>query len=93
MHKTANVFPIVGGRKIDHLKSNIEALSIKLTPEDIEEIDDAFPFDYGFPLNFLFNSKQPSARAEDLWLVQASGAYLDTPHRPKPIEPREKAEG
>lgn len=27
MHKTPNVFPIVGGRRIEHLKGNIEALS------------------------------------------------------------------
>ena len=93
MHKTANVFPIVGGRKVDHLKGNIAALSIKLTPEDIEEIDDAYPFDHGFPLNFLFRGmKTPSARGQDSWLIQASGAYLDTPHRPQPIEPREKVE-
>ena len=92
MHKTANVFPIVGGRRTDHLKGNIEALSIKLSAEDIDEIDDAYPFDHGFPMNFLFNTKTPSARAADMWLVQGSGAHLDTPYRPKPIEPREKVE-
>lgn len=92
MHKTANVFPIVGGRKIDHLKGNIAALSIRLSPEDIEEIDDAYAFDPGFPMNFLFmGMKTPSARGGDIWLTKASGVYIDTPSRPKPIEPREKA--
>lgn len=53
MQKTPYVFPIVGGRRIDHLKGNIEALSIELTPEDIKDIESAHPFDIGFPMNFL----------------------------------------
>ena len=54
MHKAPYVFPIVGGRKVDHLKGNIDALSIKLSQEEIDEIDSAEPFDVGFPMNFLF---------------------------------------
>ena len=53
MHKSPYVFPIVGGRKIQHLKDNIEALSLKLTDEDIQEIDHAADFDIGFPQNLL----------------------------------------
>lgn len=55
MHKTPYVFPIVGGRKVEHLKGNIEALNIKLSEEDMKEIEEAIPFDYGFPMNFLGN--------------------------------------
>jgi diketogulonate reductase-like aldo/keto reductase len=54
MHKTPYVFPIVGGRKVDHLKGNIDALGIKLSQEELDEIDGAEPFDIGFPMNFLF---------------------------------------
>lgn len=54
MHKAPYVFPIVGGRKVDHLKGNIDALGIKLSQEEIDEIDSAEPFDVGFPMNFLF---------------------------------------
>jgi Aldo/keto reductase family len=54
MHKAPYVFPIVGGRKIEHLKGNIEALSLELSDEEIQEIDNAAPFDVGFPMNFLF---------------------------------------
>ena len=90
MHKTPNVFPIVGGRKIDHLKGNIEALSLKLTPEDIEEIDNAAPFDVGFPLNFLFmGQKTPSMKGSDVFLTKMS-VHLDVPERAKPVEPRSK---
>lgn len=49
MQKTTHVFPIVGGRKIEHLKANIEALSIALTPEQIEYLESVVPFDVGFP--------------------------------------------
>ena len=35
MQKTVNVFPIIGGRKVEHLHDNIKALSIKLTDEQI----------------------------------------------------------
>jgi diketogulonate reductase-like aldo/keto reductase len=48
------VYPIVGGRKIEHLKGNIEALGIDLSDEEVDEIDAATDFDVGFPMNFLF---------------------------------------
>ena len=51
MHKAPYVFPIVGGRKVDHLKGNVEALKVELTKEDIEQIESAFPFDVGFPFS------------------------------------------
>lgn len=43
------VFPIVGGRNVNHLKSNIEALNLKLSIEEMEEIEQASEFSYGFP--------------------------------------------
>ncbi|CAI4690354.1 BCN_G0043690.mRNA.1.CDS.1 [Saccharomyces cerevisiae] len=51
--KAKNVFPLVGGRKIEHLKQNIEALSIKLTPEQIEYLESIVPFDVGFPKSLI----------------------------------------
>lgn len=53
MHKAPYVFPIVGIRKIDHLRGNIEALGVTLTDEEVDEIEAAEPFDLGFPGNFL----------------------------------------
>ncbi|KAF9995450.1 hypothetical protein BGZ80_001365 [Entomortierella chlamydospora] len=53
MHKTPYVFPIVGGRKVEHLKGNIAALSVSLSEEEIKEIDNANEFDHGFPHTFL----------------------------------------
>lgn len=66
-------FPIVGGRKVDHLKGNIEALSVELSNEDIKEIDDAEPFDVGFPLNFLFGPNYRSdMTTSDIQLVNTN---------------------
>ena len=53
MHKTPNVFPIIGQRKIEHLQANVEALSLELTPEDVKEIETGYEFDLGFPHSFL----------------------------------------
>lgn len=53
MHKAPYVFPIVGIRKVEHLQGNIEALSVELTDEEVDEIEAAEPFDLGFPGNFL----------------------------------------
>lgn len=53
LHKAGNVFPIVGGRKVEHLKENIQALSIKLTDEQMQFLEGVIPFDLGFPLRFL----------------------------------------
>ncbi|KAM0716889.1 hypothetical protein Q7P37_006741 [Cladosporium fusiforme] len=88
LHKTPNVFPIVGGRKIEHLDGNIAALSLKLSDEEIEKIDDAYPFDVGFPLNFLFmGQKTPSRKGEDLLFTKIT-AHIETVERPRPIAPR-----
>ncbi|KAI0249343.1 Aldo/keto reductase [Lactifluus subvellereus] len=56
MHKTPYVFPIVGGRKVEHLEQNIQALDVSLSPEQIQRIDSAKPFDLGFPQNFIGDS-------------------------------------
>lgn len=46
------VFPIIGGRNTNHLKGNIDALSLELTIEDMEEIEKATDFSYGFPVGY-----------------------------------------
>ena len=77
MQKTPYVFPIVGGRKIDHLKGNIAGLSLELSDEDIKEIEDAIPFDPGFPMTML-GGDRPGAG----WLM-SMGGHQDFVHPPK----------
>jgi aryl-alcohol dehydrogenase-like predicted oxidoreductase len=52
MHKAPYVSPISGGRKTDHVKGNITALALSLSDEEMTEIDNAWPFDISFPMDF-----------------------------------------
>lgn len=47
------VFPVIGGRKVEHLESNLGALDISLTPEQVKSIDAALPFEYGEPMSMF----------------------------------------
>ena len=49
MQKTPYVFPLVGGRKVEHLMANIEALEITLSNEQIKFLESVEPFEAGFP--------------------------------------------
>ncbi|KAL9113132.1 MAG: hypothetical protein Q9227_002744 [Pyrenula ochraceoflavens] len=88
MHKTPYVFPICGGRKVDHLKGNIEALGLSLSKEEMDEIDNAVPFDRGFPHTFA-TGRSPDQmhgeiNGEDLWLANLY-AKFDAVDREAPI--------
>ena len=75
MQKTTYVFPIVGGRKVEHLKGNIEALGLELSEGEIEEIEAATAFDVGFPLNFLSRRKGGAKGPAGLFLVEMMGNF------------------
>jgi aryl-alcohol dehydrogenase-like predicted oxidoreductase len=49
MQKTPYVFPIVGGRKVEHLMANIEALEITLSNDQIKYLESVVSFEPGFP--------------------------------------------
>ena len=51
MQKVPYVFPIVGGRKVEHLHANLEALDVTLAPAHIRKIEGAVPFEPGVPHN------------------------------------------
>ena len=73
MQKTVNVFPIVGGRKIEHLKDNIRALSIHLTDSQIEALEKESPLDVGFPNNFI--GPDPKVTGKTGGILAGSGQY------------------
>lgn len=56
MQKFPYVFPIIGGRKVEHLQANLEALEIALSPEQIKFLDDVVPLQKPFPYS-VFVSK------------------------------------
>jgi hypothetical protein len=49
MQKTPYVFPIIGGRKVEHLLANIEALEITLSKVQIKYLESMVQFESGFP--------------------------------------------
>lgn len=73
MQKVPYVFPILGGRKVEHLHGNIESLTINLTKQQVEELDSLLPFDLGFPYNRFghgeYNFLYRSTGAFDKWPV------------------------
>ncbi|KAF5374282.1 hypothetical protein D9758_004554 [Tetrapyrgos nigripes] len=79
MHKTTHVFPIIGGRKIEHLEQNIEALNISLTPEQIKFLESEAPaFDIGFPANMIGDGSEIS------FLLKPSTVFQRIPY-PQPL--------
>ncbi|EXJ92399.1 aryl-alcohol dehydrogenase AAD14 [Capronia epimyces CBS 606.96] len=79
--KTTNVFPIVGGRKVEHLKDNIKALSIKLTDKQIQQLESVVPFEPGFPSNMI--GPDPKVTGQTTGLL-ATSAQLAFELPPKP---------
>ncbi|PKY01457.1 putative aryl-alcohol dehydrogenase Aad14 [Aspergillus campestris IBT 28561] len=80
MHKAPNVYPLVGGRKVEHLQDNILGLSLKLTPEQITFLESVKPFDVGFPSNFIGENPKVAGHTT-CWLMAAS-AQLSFPRTP-----------
>ncbi|KAI0719832.1 Aldo/keto reductase [Cerioporus squamosus] len=80
MQKTTHVFPVIGGRKVEHLQANLEALNIKLSEEQIKYLESAAPFDLGFPLNFIGDGW------DYMYLMKTAANFVRWP-RPQPIAP------
>ncbi|KAJ5769061.1 Aldo/keto reductase [Penicillium odoratum] len=55
--KAPYIFPLIGGRKVEHLRGNIAALELTLSEDDAKEIEKAYYFDHGFPHTFLSGSR------------------------------------
>ena len=60
MQKTTHVFPVIGGRKIEHLYANIEALKVSLSQEQMKFLESVVPFDPGFPVSRFVSRLPPS---------------------------------
>lgn len=78
--------PIVGGRKVTNLKTNIEALSLELSPEDIAEIETGYAFDLGFPQSFINMGGKPPTGPQDATALKHLG-YFDYVQGPLTIKP------
>ncbi|EED80280.1 candidate aryl-alcohol dehydrogenase [Postia placenta Mad-698-R] len=82
MQKTPYVFPIVGGRKVEHLMDNIAALDIALSRAQIAHLEDVLPFDVGFPTSMIGDG------SEFIAMYKASGHFDKWPTQ-QAIRPEE----
>ncbi|KAJ7711297.1 NADP-dependent oxidoreductase domain-containing protein [Mycena olivaceomarginata] len=73
LSKAPYVFPILGGRKVEHLLSNLTALDITLWAEQIEYLENVVQFDPGFPGTMIGDGTQPSR------LLSSAGALAKQP--------------
>lgn len=69
-----------------HLKANVEALSLELTPQDITEIEQGYDFDLGFPHNFISKTGSAAKGPQDISVLASLGYfdYVEPPHPTKP---------
>lgn len=82
------VFPIIGGRKVEHLLDNMKALEITLSDEQIRYLESQTTFDPGFPYNVM--GTDPRRFGETQFVMQSN--YLNiawVKHTPA-IRPNEK---
>nr|POE60657.1 putative aryl-alcohol dehydrogenase aad14 [Quercus suber] len=82
MSKAPYVFPLVGGRKVEHLKDNIQSLKIKLTSEQVEKLEAVTGFVPGFPNDFI---GEDSAVTGDAGMLVSGTAQLSIVQGSKPI--------
>uniref|UniRef100_A0A8H7TV83 NADP-dependent oxidoreductase domain-containing protein n=1 Tax=Bionectria ochroleuca TaxID=29856 RepID=A0A8H7TV83_BIOOC len=68
------IFPVVGGRKIEHLRGSIEALGLELTKEEIAVIEKAVPFDFGYPQTIL-GGPGGATKPGDVWMTRRFGTF------------------
>ncbi|KAI0073895.1 aryl-alcohol dehydrogenase [Panus rudis PR-1116 ss-1] len=80
MQKVPYVFPIIGGRKVEHLLANVEALEIALTPEHIKFLESILPFDLGFPYNRFGDGSE-------YHILFKTAGHFDKWPRAEPIRP------
>ena len=78
----------MGGRKIEHLRGNIEGLGVELSDEEVDEVEAAVPFDVGFPMSIFceFGGAKYSSRmtSKDVVVMLQPAVHLDTVQRTRP---------
>ncbi|KAL4930878.1 NADP-dependent oxidoreductase domain-containing protein [Aspergillus undulatus] len=82
-HQSTYVVPIVGVQTTDQVKAMNDAVTVRLSAEEIRSIQDAAPFNPLFPMNFLFNTKGDKGYSTKLTVADhvqyKMGAWIDAP--------------
>ncbi|KAI0091508.1 aryl-alcohol dehydrogenase [NADP(+)] [Irpex rosettiformis] len=79
--KVPYVFPIIGGRKVEHLQANLEALDISLSKEQVAYLESIVPWDKGFPFNYFGDGS-------DYNIFAKTAGHFDRWPRAEPIRPQ-----
>lgn len=87
LQKQAYVFPLVGGRKVEYLRANVEALGVNLSEEEVKSIQDAGAWKRGAPFDLLGSGRERFEGVEDLALMTGIYDYVkkDVAIRPKVV--------
>ncbi|GAB1206315.1 hypothetical protein APSETT445_005000 [Aspergillus pseudonomiae] len=84
LSKSPYVFPIIGGRKIEHLQDNLKALEIRLTEAQIEYLESVKPLDVGYPANYIGQDPRITGKASGVLATTGPLAFVKYP---SPIKP------
>lgn len=72
--KFTDCYPILGGTSISQLKSNMKALDIILTPMQMQKLDEASPFNHGFPTgHFGLDPRAQPDLISNSWILNSGG--------------------
>jgi len=82
MHKARYCYPIIGGRKVEHLLDNAKALEIELSEEQLKFLEEVNPAHVPFPWNFI--GKDPHETGASTFM-QSSTAHLKWQTNGKPV--------
>ena len=78
LSKAPNVFPLVGGRRIEYLQDNIQALSIRLMDEQVRFLESVKPLDVGYPYNML--GEEPRVTGHESMALAPAGKISFVKH-------------
>ncbi|KAL4890033.1 NADP-dependent oxidoreductase domain-containing protein [Aspergillus ambiguus] len=84
LSKAPYVFPLIGGRKVEHLRDNLKALEIRLTPAQIDYLESIKPLDIGYPGNYIGQDPRITGKAGGVLATTAPLAFVKYP---EPIKP------
>jgi aryl-alcohol dehydrogenase-like predicted oxidoreductase len=65
LQKSPYVFPLIGARKLEHIKGIIPSLEVSLSDDEVEKIESTYEFDHGFPHTFLSGTLIDGSKSRD----------------------------
>lgn len=80
LSKAPYVFPVVGGRKIEHLQDNIRALDIRLTQAQIDFLESVKPLNGGYPADYIGPDPKVTGKAGGVLATTGPMAFVQYPN-------------